>query len=59
MERLKEAEEKDDPIGKPAVLTNLDPGDLSDNAPPKRHHMRLPTHIQQRTAWSGLSKRST
>jgi hypothetical protein len=60
-ERLKEAKEEGDSIGRPAVSTNLDPQDLSDTEPPTRQHtpaeMRLPTHRQQRTAWSGLSGR--
>jgi|UPI0000F49788 hypothetical protein len=51
---LKETEVDGDPIGRPAVSTNLDPRDLSDTEPPTRQHtpddMRLWTHIQQRTA---------
>jgi hypothetical protein len=47
---LKEAEEKDDPIGRPAVLFNLDPGDLLNTGPPNRLYtpfdIRPPTHIQ-------------
>jgi hypothetical protein len=31
--RLKEAEEKDDPVWGPAVLINLDPWDLSNTGP--------------------------
>jgi hypothetical protein len=49
--RLKEFEEKGDPIGGPAVLINLDPQDLSNTGPPNRHHtpadMR-PQHIYSR-----------
>ena len=60
---LKEAEEEGDSIGRPAVSTNLDPQDLSDTEPPTRQHtpadMRQSTHIQERTAWSGLSQRCT
>jgi hypothetical protein len=59
-EKLGEAEEGD-PVGGPAVSTNLDPRDLSDTEPPTRQHtpadMRSTTHIQQRTAGSGLSQR--
>jgi hypothetical protein len=51
---LREAEEKGDPVGGPAVSINLDPQDLSNTGPPNRQHipadMRPPTHIQQRTA---------
>jgi hypothetical protein len=60
MERLEEAEEKGDPIERPAVSTNWDPWSLSDTEPPTmitRANMRSPTHIQQRTTGSGLSKR--
>jgi hypothetical protein len=35
---LEEAEEEGNPIGKPAVLTNLDPWDLSDTESPTRQH---------------------
>jgi hypothetical protein len=60
-EKLEEAEEEGDPIGRPAVSINLDLWDLSDTGPPNRQHtpadMRPPTHIQQRTARSGLSQR--
>jgi hypothetical protein len=46
----KEAEEKGDPVGGPAVSINLDPRDLSNTGPPNRQHtpddMRPPTHIQ-------------
>jgi hypothetical protein len=49
-ERLKEAEEKGEPVGRPAVSINLDPRDLSNTRPPNRQHasadMRPPTHIQ-------------
>jgi hypothetical protein len=45
-------------MGRPAVSTDLEPGDLSETEPPARRHtpadMRRPTHIQQRTAGSGL-----
>jgi hypothetical protein len=55
-----EAEEEGDPIGRPAVSTNLDCQDLSDTEPPTRQHipldMRPMTHMQQRTACSGLSE---
>jgi hypothetical protein len=60
-EKLEEAEEESDPIGRPAVSTNLDPWDLSDTELPTRQHtpadMRPPTLKQQRTARSGLSQR--
>ena len=35
-ERLEEAEEEGDPIGRPGVSTNPDPQDLSDTEPPTR-----------------------
>jgi hypothetical protein len=48
--RLKEAEEKGDPVGEPAVLVNLDPQDLSNTGPQNRQHipadMRPLIHIQ-------------
>jgi hypothetical protein len=51
--RLKEAEEKGNPVGGPVVSITLDPQDLSDTGPPNRQHtpadMRPPTYIQQRT----------
>ena len=60
-EKLEEAEEEGDPIGRPVVSTNLDSHDLSDTEPPPRQHtpvdMRPPTHIHQRTAGSGLGQR--
>ena len=47
-ERLEEVEEEGDPIGRPAVSTNLDPRDLSDTEPPTRQHtlagLRPQTH---------------
>jgi hypothetical protein len=50
-ERLEEAEENGDPIGRPAVSTNLDPRDLSDTEPPTRWHtlvgQRLPTYTAE------------
>ena len=53
---MKEAEEKGDPVRGPAVLINLDPGDLSNTLTPSRQNtpadMRPPTHIQQRTVRS-------
>jgi hypothetical protein len=58
-ERLKEAEEKSNPEGGPAVSINLDPQDLSNTGPPNRQHtaadMRSPAHIQQRIARSGFN----
>jgi hypothetical protein len=46
----KEAEEKGDPVERPAVSINLDSSDLSNIGPPNRQHtpadMRPPTHIQ-------------
>jgi hypothetical protein len=48
--RMKEAEEKDDSVGGPAVLVNLKPQDLSNIGPPNRQRipadMRPLTHIQ-------------
>jgi hypothetical protein len=59
MEKLEKVEEEGNPVGRRAVSTNLDPQDLSDTGPPTRQHtpadLRPPTHIQQRTAESGLS----
>jgi hypothetical protein len=59
--RLKEAEEKDNPVEEPAVLINLDSGDLSNTGPPNRQHipadMRPPTDIQQRTVRSVFIQR--
>jgi hypothetical protein len=46
---LKEAEEKDNPVGGPAVSINLNSQDLSNTGPPNRQHtptdMRPPTQI--------------
>jgi hypothetical protein len=60
-EKLKEAEEEGNPVGGPAVSINLDTRDLSDTVPPTRQHTpadrRPSSHIQQRTAASGLSQR--
>jgi hypothetical protein len=65
-EKLEEAEEEGDHIGKPAVSTNLKPPPprpprSSDTEPLTRQHtpadMSRQTQIQQRTAWSGSSKR--
>jgi hypothetical protein len=54
--RLKEAEEKSDPVGEQAVSINLDPRDLSNTEPPNRQYtpadIRLPTHIESRTSGS-------
>jgi hypothetical protein len=48
--KAKEAEEKGNPVGGPAVSNNLDPRDLSNTGPPNRQHIPLdmipPTHIQ-------------
>jgi hypothetical protein len=59
--KLEEAKEEVIPIGGPAISINLDPRYLSDTATSTRQHtpadMRPPTHIQQRTAWSGFSQR--
>jgi hypothetical protein len=59
--RLKEPEEKVDPVGGPAVSINLDSQDLSNTGPPNRQHipadMRPPTHIQQRTSRSVFIQR--
>ena len=60
-ERLGEAEEDYDFIGRPEISTNLDPSDLSDTEPPNRKHtladVRPPTYIERKTAWFGLSER--
>jgi hypothetical protein len=49
-EKLKEAEEKGDPVERSAVSINLDPQDLSNTGPPNKQHtpadMQPPTHIQ-------------
>jgi hypothetical protein len=48
-------------IGRPFISTKLDPRDLSSTEPPTRQHTlvgpRPETHIQQRTAVSGLNDR--
>jgi hypothetical protein len=58
---LEEPEEEDDPERGPVVSTNLDLQNLSNTGPPTRQlspaDMRLPTHIQQKTAQSGFSLR--
>ena len=50
-EKLEEAEAEGDPVGGPAVSTNLDPQDLSDTETPAREHtsahMRPPTHTAE------------
>jgi hypothetical protein len=43
-ERLEDAKEEDDPIGRPAVSTNLEPWDLSDTEPPTRQHTGVEHH---------------
>jgi hypothetical protein len=47
---LKEAEEKGDPVGGPAVSINQDLGDLSNIEPPNKQNiladMKPPTQIQ-------------
>ena len=49
-EKLEEAEEEADPTGRPAVLANLDPWDLSETEPPTRQHIPAHMkHIQQKT----------
>jgi hypothetical protein len=52
---------KGNPIGGPAVSTNLDPRILPDTEPPTRQHtpadIRPLIHIQQRTDWSDPSER--
>jgi hypothetical protein len=59
--KLKEAEEKGDSVGGPAVSINLDPRDLSNIGSPNREHtpagMRPSTHTQQRTASSVFRQR--
>ena len=48
---MEEAEEEGDPIGKLAVSTNLNLGDLSDPGPlTRQHRLRPQTHIQPSTA---------
>jgi hypothetical protein len=37
-EKLEEAQEEGGPIERPAVLTELDPGDLLDTGPTTRQH---------------------
>jgi hypothetical protein len=60
-ENLGEAEDEGDPVGGLVDSINLDPRHLSDTLTPTRQHttagMRLPTHIQQRTAGCGFSQR--
>ena len=52
-EKLIEAEQEGNPVGRPAVSTNLNPKDPSKTGPPTRQHtpddMRPTTHIQQDT----------
>jgi hypothetical protein len=55
--RLKEAEEKGDPVGEPAVSINRDSQDLSDRNTNQAADMKPPTHIQQRTAESVFIQR--
>jgi hypothetical protein len=59
-ERLEEAE-KEGNLGRSVVSTYLDSRDLSETELLTRQHAladtRPPTHIQQRTPWSGLSER--
>jgi hypothetical protein len=57
---LKEAEEKGNAVGGPAVSINLDPQDLNTGTPNWQHtpaDMRLPTHIQWRTIGSVFMQR--
>jgi hypothetical protein len=53
--------EEGDPIGKPAVSTNLNSQDCSDTKAPNRQnvsaYMRPQTHIEQRTARPWLSEK--
>jgi hypothetical protein len=42
-DRLEEAKEEGNPIGRPAISTNMDPWDLSDTEPPNMKH-----------TWTGL-----
>jgi hypothetical protein len=60
-ERLEEVEEEDGPTGIPAVSTKPNPQDLSHTEPSTKQHTlagrRSLTHIQQKTAMSGLSER--
>jgi hypothetical protein len=54
-----EAQEEADPIGRPAVSTNLDPKDLSGTEPSTRYtsaELKPLTQIQQRTS-SGIGER--
>jgi hypothetical protein len=39
--RLKEAEEKGNPVVDPAILINLDPRDLSNTEPPDNIHQLI------------------
>jgi hypothetical protein len=58
---LKEAEEKGDPVGGPAVLINLDPPRFFKHWTTNREHtptnMRPPTHIQVKTSSSVFIQR--
>jgi hypothetical protein len=56
-EKLEEAEEEGDPMERPAVLTNLNPHNLSDMEPPTRQHtqadMSTPPHTHTHTYMRG------
>jgi hypothetical protein len=59
--KLKETEEKGDPVGGPAISINLDPRDLSNTGPPNTQNTaangRPPRHIQYRTSGSVFIQR--
>jgi hypothetical protein len=59
MERLEGAEEESNPIGRPAVSTNLDSRDLSDTEPPTNQaaYTSWSEAPDTYTAWSGLNER--
>jgi hypothetical protein len=58
---MEEAEGESNPIGSPAVSTNLDLRELPGTESSTRQHTSAGVsplaHVQQRTAWSDLSER--
>jgi hypothetical protein len=58
---MEEAEEEGNPIRRPVVSTNPEPWELPETEPPTWQYTwagpRPPTHIQQRTDWTGFSGR--
>jgi hypothetical protein len=59
--QVKEAEGDGNPIERTTVSTNLNPSEPPETKPPTRQHtwagLWPPAHTQQRTAFSGLSRR--